>query len=131
MAVGVGRFAKETAPRLDHALLLQPVAMSFNPLAQTSDTAYVVPEATTTFQDADVHIEYNPALASHAAGPSPSSQAVKKRRKSKEKTSAVIRRSSSTPHMRNLALGNAGDLSPTDKRRNKLGYHRTSVACGE
>lgn len=52
----------------------------------------------------------------------------RKRRSSKTKE---IRRSSSTPHMRNLAINNAGELSPTtDKRRNKLGYHRISVACG-
>lgn len=51
----------------------------------------------------------------------------RKRRSSKTKE---IRRSSSTPHMRNLAINNAGELSPTaDKRRNKLGYHRISVAC--
>jgi len=34
--------------------------------------------------------------------------------------------------MRHLALGASGELSPTSsKPRNKLGYHRTSVACGK
>lgn len=56
----------------------------------------------------------------------------KKRRSSKSKVPGELRRSSSTPHMRNLALTNPGDLSPTsNKARNKLGYHRTSVACGK
>lgn len=58
-------------------------------------------------------------------------QANKKRRSSKSKVPSDLRRSSSTPHMRHLALGNPGELSPTsNKPRNKLGYHRTSVACG-
>lgn len=53
----------------------------------------------------------------------------RKRRSSKTKE---LRQSSSTPHMRNLAINNTGELSPTaDKRRNKLGYHRISIACGQ
>lgn len=55
----------------------------------------------------------------------------KKRRSSKSKVPAEIRRSASTPHMRSLGLSDGVPLSPTDKRRNKLGYHRTSVACGK
>ncbi|KAF1962845.1 hypothetical protein CC80DRAFT_98844 [Byssothecium circinans] len=129
MAVGVERRAEKVACKLDHTLLLRPVAMSFNPLAQASHATYAVPE-TTPFQDVDGHAEYKPALPGHTAGPSSSHQINKKRRQSKDKTSTAIRRSSSTPHMRNLPLGMTGDLSPTDKRRNKLGYHRTSVACG-
>jgi len=58
--------------------------------------------------------------------------ANKKRRSSKGKLPSEIKRSVSTPHMRNLAAADSGALSPTtDKRRNKLGYHRTSVACGK
>ncbi|KAF2635031.1 hypothetical protein P280DRAFT_203222 [Massarina eburnea CBS 473.64] len=132
MAVGVECRTQKVpsiASSLHHALLLQPIAMSFTPLAQTSEVAFPIPE-TTTFQDPDDHSEYNPAPPSHAAGQSPPQQLSKKRRQSKDKTATAIRRSSSTPHMHNIALGNAGELSPTDKRRNKLGYHRTSVACG-
>jgi hypothetical protein len=55
---------------------------------------------------------------------------LKKRRAMKGKVSAEIRRSASTPHIRALAHSDSSALSPTDKRRNKLGYHRTSVACG-
>jgi hypothetical protein len=60
-------------------------------------------------------------------GPEPG---LKKRRATKGRIPAEIRRSASTPHIRGLALSDSSALSPTDKRRNKLGYHRTSVACG-
>jgi hypothetical protein len=60
-------------------------------------------------------------------GPEPG---LKKRRAMKGKVPAEIRRSASTPHIRALAHSDPSALSPTDKRRNKLGYHRTSVACG-
>ncbi|KAJ4356001.1 uncharacterized protein N0V89_004027 [Didymosphaeria variabile] len=132
MAVGVDRRAKTVAAKLDHALLLQPVgnAMSYDPLAQSSGAGFPVPE-TTTSGIVDERSDYYSAQTDQAgAETSPQQQLLKKRRASKDKT-AVIRRSSSTPHMRNLALGTSSELSPTgDKRRNKLGYHRTSVACG-
>ncbi|PVI05996.1 hypothetical protein DM02DRAFT_56482 [Periconia macrospinosa] len=131
MAVGVERRAKKVASRLDHALLLQPVdnAMSLDIAGQPSGTSYPIPE-TTTVQSGELGSDFNTSFASNTIDPSPSHQGTKKRRSSKDKTTTPIRRSSSTPHMRNLALGNNGELSPTDKRRNKLGYHRTSVACG-
>jgi hypothetical protein len=57
---------------------------------------------------------------------------LKKRKASKAKVPSDLRRSASTPHIRGVALTDSGPLSPTsEKRRNKLGYHRTSVACGE
>jgi hypothetical protein len=62
--------------------------------------------------------------------PTGSESGLKKRRAMKGKVPAEIRRSASTPHIRGLALSESSALSPTDKRRNKLGYHRTSVACG-
>jgi hypothetical protein len=56
---------------------------------------------------------------------------LKKRKALKGKIPAEIRRSASSPHIRGLASSDSSALSPTtDKRRNKLGYHRTSVACG-
>ncbi len=71
-------------------------------------------------------------LASAADSSTSFPSIAKRRRLSKVKALPEIRRSLSTPHMRSLALGESGALSPTsDKRRNKLGYHRTSVACGE
>jgi len=132
MAVGVERRAKKVAAKLDHALLLQPVsnAMSYNPLAQPPGAGFPVPE-TTTSGILEERPDYYTAQPDQAVEDSPQQHLLKKRRASKDKA-AVIRRSSSTPHMRNLALGAASDLSPTgDKRRNKLGYHRTSVACGK
>jgi hypothetical protein len=57
---------------------------------------------------------------------------TKKRRVSKGRLPTEIRRSASTPQIRSIATSEGAQISPTaDKRRNKLGYHRTSVACGE
>lgn len=68
--------------------------------------------------------------SSYHPAPSP---ALAKRRSSKGKLPLdLIKRSSSTPQMRNLAAVEGDSMSPTtDKKRNKLGYHRTSVACGK
>lgn len=54
---------------------------------------------------------------------------TRRRRLSKGTTGAVIKRSASTPNVRGLAASEAA-MSLADKRRSKLGYHRTSVACG-
>lgn len=56
---------------------------------------------------------------------------VKKRKASRGKMPSDLKRSESTPHIRGLAMSETNAISPPiDKRRNKLGYHRTSVACG-
>lgn len=47
----------------------------------------------------------------------------------RRKHSASLKRSASTPNVRGFANGDAG-MTLAEKRRNKLGYHRTSVACG-
>jgi len=60
----------------------------------------------------------------------PPSPGEKDRGTSVESRSAKIKRSMSTPNVRGQAAAEAAALS-ADKRRNKLGYHRTSVACGE
>lgn len=53
------------------------------------------------------------------------------RRSSKNTMPAIMKRSASTPNVRGQAAADAAALSlAADKRRNKLGYHRTSVACG-
>ncbi|KFY29848.1 hypothetical protein V494_08438 [Pseudogymnoascus sp. VKM F-4513 (FW-928)] len=41
-----------------------------------------------------------------------------------------VKRSSSTPNIRDQAVADAALAASAEKRRNKLGYHRTSVACG-
>ena len=55
-----------------------------------------------------------------------------RRRKSSTKgtPSAVIKRSMSSPNVRGLSSAVELPGSLAEKRRNKLGYHRTSVACG-
>lgn len=47
----------------------------------------------------------------------------------RRKHSASLKRSASTPNVRRFPNGDAG-MTLAEKRRNKLGYHRTSVACG-
>ena len=42
----------------------------------------------------------------------------------------VVNSDSSSPDARDMAA-EGPSLSPADKKRNKLGYHRTAVACGQ
>lgn len=55
----------------------------------------------------------------------------KRKRMSKPKGSPVLKRAASTPQMSSLGP-DSGALSPSamDKRRNKLGYQRITIACG-
>jgi hypothetical protein len=134
MAVGAERRAKKTAARLEHSLLLQPVqnAMSFNPPNHNTGFggSHVVDTNSTPSPTDRLD-----SIPSTLSGQEPTTQlshhSAKKRRSSKSKVPGELRKSSSTPHMRHLALA-TGELSPTsNKARNKLGYHRTSVACGK
>lgn len=45
--------------------------------------------------------------------------------------SAKMRRSVSSPNVRGQAASDAAAIASAEKRRNKLGYHRTSVACSK
>lgn len=57
--------------------------------------------------------------------------ALRKRKASKSRPND-LRRSASTPHLGKVGQPDIGVLSPTnDKKRNKLGYHRSSIACSE
>ncbi len=73
----------------------------------------------------------------HAQPPSPaltkpSSPGLKNRGGSAPSKAAKIKRSMSTPNVRGQATADAAALAlSAEKRRNKLGYHRTSVACGK
>ncbi|OJD35575.1 zn2 cys6 dna-binding protein [Diplodia corticola] len=98
--------------------------MSYNPSQPVSGTAVAQPLA----HHLDGH-DLHPGLPAY---PADSAKTLHdKRRHSRGKIHPQIKRSSSTPHMRALALGESSPISPnSDKRRNKLGYHRTSVACG-
>ncbi|KAI5194008.1 hypothetical protein E4T39_08819 [Aureobasidium subglaciale] len=55
----------------------------------------------------------------------------KRRKNSKIKMSPILKRASSTPQLNGLSVEESGGLSPSalDKRRNKLGYQRISIAC--
>ena len=59
--------------------------------------------------------------------PLTSAAILSQRRRRKDSTS--LKRSASTPNVRALSNNDAG-MTLAEKRRNKLGYHRTSVACG-
>lgn len=142
MAVVTERRAKKTASRLEHTLLLQPVqdTMSFTSSNQTTgfshshaaETTTTTTTTTTTPSPTDRLEPFQGTLASQEPAAQPHTHSNKKRRPSKSKGPGELRKSSSTPHMRHLALANPGELSPTNnKPRNKLGYHRTSVACGK
>jgi hypothetical protein len=62
----------------------------------------------------------------------PDSPAIRNRGVTGATKSAKIKRSMSTPNVRGQATADAAALAlSAEKRRNKLGYHRTSVACGE
>jgi hypothetical protein len=62
----------------------------------------------------------------------PSSPSLKSRTGSTSSKSAKIKRSMSTPNVRGQSSTDAAALAlSVEKRRNKLGYHRTSVACGK
>ena len=83
------------------------------------------PESSTTFNFANPsnslpsqHLLSHPTVLT-------TSMTTQRRRKTSKNGVSSLKRSSSTPNVR----GDAG-MSMADKRRNKLGYHRTSVACG-
>ncbi|KAF1359975.1 hypothetical protein EJ07DRAFT_117972 [Lizonia empirigonia] len=104
--------------------------MSFNPPNHSPGVDGPAPELIST-QSPMEHLEFKNTLTRSDSTTQTHQLLSKKRRSSKSKVPGELRRSTSTPHMRNLALATSGDLSPTsNKARNKLGYHRTSVACG-
>lgn len=132
MAVGTDRRAKKTASRLDQPLPLQPVAkvMSFNPPNHSPGVNGPAPDSLPIQSPTD-SLDFRNTFTGPESAAQTQQQLSKKRRSSKSKIQGELRRSTSTPHMRSLALGTSGELSPTNnKARNKLGYHRTSVACG-
>lgn len=52
------------------------------------------------------------------------------RQKPSTKMATNVKKALSSPNVRAVADPENGDISPIDKKRNKLGYHRTAVACG-
>lgn len=43
----------------------------------------------------------------------------------------IMKRAISSPNVRDLANLDTSTMSSAEKKRNKLGYHRTAVACGK
>ena len=66
-------------------------------------------------------------LISHPPAAMAASMTAQRRRKTSKTSNPALKRSASTPNVR----GSDSGMSLADKRRNKLGYHRTSVACGK
>lgn len=67
----------------------------------------------------------------HGQGQSPSNGELEVPSLSKSSKESKSKRSMSTPNIRTSSNSDAAALAlVNDKRRNKLGYHRTSVACG-
>jgi len=68
---------------------------------------------------------HTPTLPHSSAG------IAKRRKNSKVKMSPILKRAASTPQLNGLSVSESGGLSPSalDKRRNKLGYQRISIAC--
>lgn len=79
---------------------------------------------------------YNHHMEPHSPlngqGPSPSNRDLEASSFSKSSKDAKAKRSMSTPNIRTSGNTDAAALAlVNEKRRNKLGYHRTSVACGK
>ena len=81
----------------------------------------------------------NSAATSHSVGVPPKvaplhSPGVVRRKSASSKGAApsgIVKRPLSTPSIRSMGNMAESSMSLAEKRRNKLGYHRTSVACGE
>lgn len=56
---------------------------------------------------------------------------IRKKGVAKAGATTGIKRSASTPNVRSLSEIDTSNMSVAEKRRNKLGYHRTSIACSE
>ena len=77
---------------------------------------------TTSFDPGD-HISEPPPMMM------PFNNAAMLSQRRRKKHSSSLKRSASTPNVRGFPNSDAG-MTLAEKRRNKLGYHRTSVACG-
>lgn len=56
---------------------------------------------------------------------------ARRRTSMKGGTPGNMKRAVSSPNVRDLATLDSSAMSNTEKKRNKLGYHRTAVACGK
>jgi hypothetical protein len=99
--------------------------------------AYQYPLATSGLESSNMIPSFHHPPLDHAQPDSPAqgqpaSPGIKNAGISASSKSSKVKRSMSTPNVRGQATAEAAALAlSADKRRNKLGYHRTSVACGE
>lgn len=94
--------------------------------------AYQYPLATSGLVSSNMIPSFHHPPLDHTQPNSPASPGIQNRGTSATSKSSKIKRSMSTPNVRGQATAEAAALAlSADKRRNKLGYHRTSVACGE
>lgn len=77
------------------------------------------------------HLPEEHGQSNSPADVTPLSPSFKNRGTSNSSKSAKIKRSMSTPNVRGQSSADAALALSAEKRRNKLGYHRTSVACGK
>lgn len=105
--------------------------------AISTSMAYPYPSATSGLEPSSMIPSFHHPPPDHAQPNSPAqgppvSPGIKTQGTSAPSKSAKIKRSMSTPNVRGQASADAAALAlSADKRRNKLGYHRTSVACGK
>lgn len=95
-------------------------------LSTTKATRDVLPDASVTSNSV---LETSGALSMQKSSQATSTlgSTAKKRRPSKVKTGRSLARSVSTPQLRGHVMS---DID-ADKKRNKLGYQRISIACGK
>ena len=99
-----------------------PVSMAYPYSSSGIETSPMIPSYhhPLDHERIDSPNQMNPSSPGNSHGISAGSKAAK------------IKRSMSTPNVRGQSSAEAAAMAlSADKRRNKLGYHRTSVACGE
>jgi hypothetical protein len=90
-------------------------------------------KANTAAQHASILNDTNSTHTDSIMPKAPTTSPNTARRKGSTKTAPpfTMKRAASTPNVRSMAGAEALAVSVAEKRRNKLGYHRTSVACGQ
>lgn len=114
----------------------QPTAFSSIDSDAISIMAYQYPTGTSSMQPSNIIPTYHHLPGEHIQPSSPADSAPlspgsRNRGISSGSKAAKVKRSMSTPNVRGQSASDAALALSADKRRNKLGYHRTSVACGK
>lgn len=120
---GLSEYATEEGRNLKDLMIMAsvPDQTRHSPLGSAPE-----PLSSSTFNYGNPSSLPSQHILSHPPGPLSASMTAQRRRKMSKHSMNTLKRSASTPNVR----GGESGLSVADKRRNKLGYHRTSVACG-